>query len=390
MKHLILSTLLLVLCCIGYAQVNLREGIVITLVGDTLHGDIDYRTDAMNAEHCSFIQDGQSEVRTYHPGEIYGYRFIDNGRFYVSKEVTNEHGMSEMLFLEFVVRGKLNLYYKGNSAIGNVLYIEDETGELITVDEQTTVGQPEVRRRKLSKLLYAFKDSKRAQKLLWERDLTRINATKAVITHNDETCPDGVCEVYQYKKKRTPRDERPIQWAIKAGYTYYGLKIDKSMYSFDYDYFSAAQVSAGMDIYVRRLCPGLLAEVFMTYAHISGTTYHDIEESMPGDDALEANFNHIDIRFGPAYQWVQWRVQPRVRVGATVTTLIGSYGLKNWRKKTSINKGINLANKCGVYFGGGLVIPQGRHAWTLDADYFRHRYNGNIIRRLDVSLGYQF
>nr|MCR5394962.1 hypothetical protein [Bacteroidales bacterium] len=128
MKHLILSTLLLVLCSIGYAQVNLREGIVITLVGDTLHGDIDYRTDAMNAEHCSFRQDGQSEVRTYRPGEIYGYRFIDNGRYYVSKEVTNENGKSEMFFLEFVVRGKLNLYYKGDNVVKDIFYFEDEKG----------------------------------------------------------------------------------------------------------------------------------------------------------------------------------------------------------------------------------------------------------------------
>ena len=60
MKNLFLTLILLAICTVGMAQINLREGIVITLAGDTLHGSIDYRTDPMNSEQCLFIPDGKT------------------------------------------------------------------------------------------------------------------------------------------------------------------------------------------------------------------------------------------------------------------------------------------------------------------------------------------
>ena len=80
MKHFFLSFLLLALSTLGMAQINLREGIVITLAGDTLHGDIDYRTDAINAEQCLFRQDGGGELVTY---KLARFKAIDSWRMVV-------------------------------------------------------------------------------------------------------------------------------------------------------------------------------------------------------------------------------------------------------------------------------------------------------------------
>ena len=44
------------------AQSNIREGYVITLQGDTLYGDIDFRTPAMNMRRCVFRQKGSFTI----------------------------------------------------------------------------------------------------------------------------------------------------------------------------------------------------------------------------------------------------------------------------------------------------------------------------------------
>ena len=111
----------------GHAQDNLREGIVITLQGDTLHGQIDYRTDAKNAQQCWFLSDDASDVHIYKPGEITAYRFLDNGRFYVSRSVPLPDGLQRTCFLEYVLSGKMSLYTVRIDA-KDYHFLEDESG----------------------------------------------------------------------------------------------------------------------------------------------------------------------------------------------------------------------------------------------------------------------
>ena len=72
------------------AQSNVREGYIITLQDDTIHGEIDFRTSAMNMKRCVFRKKGDTSFKTYLPGEISGYRFTSNGIYYVSKEVKTD------------------------------------------------------------------------------------------------------------------------------------------------------------------------------------------------------------------------------------------------------------------------------------------------------------
>lgn len=78
MKHITLFFTLLVYASAS-AQVNPMQGYVITNNNDTIHGMIDYRSDAKNALECHFKENGQSDYRTYAPSDISGYRFTDDG-----------------------------------------------------------------------------------------------------------------------------------------------------------------------------------------------------------------------------------------------------------------------------------------------------------------------
>ena len=91
MKKIILFAIMAIISVVAMAQQNLRDGYVITLQGDTLQGVIDFRTASMNTKRCVFKQNGATEFKTYLPGEIDGYRFINNGIYYVSKPCIQPH-----------------------------------------------------------------------------------------------------------------------------------------------------------------------------------------------------------------------------------------------------------------------------------------------------------
>jgi hypothetical protein len=97
--------ILLILTGLINAQTDFRPGYVIKPGGDTLFGNIDYRSDLLMGEVCRFrINDKENEIR-YSPDDIIGYRF-NNSKYYISKEVKGK-----MLFLEFLIKGKVSIYY---------------------------------------------------------------------------------------------------------------------------------------------------------------------------------------------------------------------------------------------------------------------------------------
>lgn len=46
------------------------QGYIITNEGDTIHGTIDYRSDAKNARECHFMAEGQDEYKTFVPDSL--------------------------------------------------------------------------------------------------------------------------------------------------------------------------------------------------------------------------------------------------------------------------------------------------------------------------------
>lgn len=88
-----------------FGQIDFQTGYIIQTSGDTLFGEIDYRGSALMSRKCRFRLNESSDVQTFLPAQIVGYRF-PNSKFYVSKEVNNE-----AVFLEFLIQGKVNMYF---------------------------------------------------------------------------------------------------------------------------------------------------------------------------------------------------------------------------------------------------------------------------------------
>lgn len=106
------------------AQTDFRPGFVITLTGDTLHGEVDYRGDILMAKLCTF-RNAQGQVTEYAPHQIAAFRFT-NSRFFVAHQTAYGNA-----FLEFLINGMIDVYYLRNSEGKEVYFIQKENEALV-------------------------------------------------------------------------------------------------------------------------------------------------------------------------------------------------------------------------------------------------------------------
>jgi len=103
------------------AQSDFRAGYILKNLTDTLFGEIDYRGDILMSTKCRF-RDSNENFTEYLPNDLFGFGFSDS-KYYVSNEVKFKN-----VFLECLVKGKVNIYYMRDEN-GNHYFIEnDELG----------------------------------------------------------------------------------------------------------------------------------------------------------------------------------------------------------------------------------------------------------------------
>jgi hypothetical protein len=108
------------------AQTDFRPGYLLKLNGDTLFGMIDYRGDLAMGEICRYKSSINEKEQIYSPNDISGYRFI-NDKYFISKEV---HG--KKVFLEFLIKGKISLYYL-RDAKGDYYFLEKDSSGIVNI-----------------------------------------------------------------------------------------------------------------------------------------------------------------------------------------------------------------------------------------------------------------
>lgn len=119
--------IIVLLSCMSIcAQSNFRPGFIITLKQDTVYGQIDFRTDKMNALRCVFKSKEDTEPVTYLPFEIVGYRFTDDGKYYISRMIKPDEKKEAMpVFLEYLLQGVKSLYYYEDQDYRELYFIQD-------------------------------------------------------------------------------------------------------------------------------------------------------------------------------------------------------------------------------------------------------------------------
>ncbi len=102
--RLSIVTLFLIINFLAFSEyTNFRKGYIISLENDTISGLVDFRLDEENMCFVNFQAEGETNARQYFPGEITGYRLIDDGKFYVSKEIEIRDNKPQTVFVEYLV-----------------------------------------------------------------------------------------------------------------------------------------------------------------------------------------------------------------------------------------------------------------------------------------------
>ena len=107
------------------AQTDFRPGYIINSTGDTIYGEIDYRSDLLMSSVCKF-KGKESEIREYYPNDIIAFRFSDS-KYYVSREINNRN-----VFLEYLIKGEINIYYMRDD-FGDHYYLDKENEKLTEI-----------------------------------------------------------------------------------------------------------------------------------------------------------------------------------------------------------------------------------------------------------------
>ena len=136
MKQTFILFLSLLISIVAVAQNNFKQGYIITNTNDSIIGLIDFRIDETNSQFCSFKTDEKAPVQLFYPDDIAKYRFINEGKYYVSHSVTIGNNTYKV-FLEYLISGMMNLYYHKNPVSKQEYYFfEDKTGEIIPVTKR--------------------------------------------------------------------------------------------------------------------------------------------------------------------------------------------------------------------------------------------------------------
>ncbi len=212
------------------AQDNYKSGYIITNDNDTITGWSDYRTDAKNALICQFKLFEKSGGISYKPGQIYGYRFSEEGKFYVTRTIELD-GKSRTVFLEYMIQGIINLYYfvDSSSSYGKEEYyfFEDETGKMTPISKKdnkfitTEDGSMRIKEDMKYKgiLRYLMKDSETVVKEVDNMNFNQESMIKVAKDYHDQVCKTGEeCVIFE----STPdKHYTTFRYSLYGGTLYY-------------------------------------------------------------------------------------------------------------------------------------------------------------------------
>jgi hypothetical protein len=201
-KHFFTLLLLIVPVCI-YAQEGYKKGFVLMTKTDTIFGLIENDSFFNNSKVCNFKKDEGAQVTQYTPDQIFGY-FFNEGKYYVSKEVDGKR-----CFLEFIVEGKLNVYFTQDRDLNNRYFIEKDTLPLreLIYKKEVVLGDDGVQRISRSKvhnqlLSYYTSDCPQLKEAAMSFDKPAASSLiKFAERYHNATCTGEKCIVYEKKQK---------------------------------------------------------------------------------------------------------------------------------------------------------------------------------------------
>ena len=403
------------------AQSNFRPGYVIINETDTISGVIDFRTYKINAQLCRFRLSDTSEEKVYYPGDIYGYRFTDDGKYYVSKDIEIE-GQQEKVFLEYLVQGIISLYfYPGEQS--DYYFFQDNSGKMIPVTKQdkkdvkdknksmigmTTSGIYNLEDNKYKGIVrYIFKDSESVSKAALKMSFKQNEIIDLTKKYHADVCTSGEeCIVFTAKPDKYVK----IKVSVYAGLQMQTYKTgSRSSFSPYIGYIStrpnisdlsslSPMAGTQIDLSIPRWNKSI-----SLLTDISFALFKDEQERISsGYERLEANGFVTSIKLGGKYTYLKGLFRPVVEGGFMLNNMFVPSQYYTGYKSIATDKIVITHQTDGLIksnFMPGLHIGAGFN-YQLQKDnalLFRIAYDGCRLFRYgdtmtawQLKLGYAF
>ncbi len=213
----------------AYGQDNYKPGYVITNSLDTIRGYL-LNVNTNPYKECSFKKSLNENVVVYSPDQIYGYRFEDNGKFYISKDTPVDKSMKRY-FLEYMIQGKANIYLRTDQLVH--YYIETARYKMMEISEtekysRTKLGDVIVRPKLYTgKLKYVLSDCPEVFDEIDKLKLYPTQIIKLAEDYHNHVCTGEKCIIYE--KKIQPLK---INWGIVAGTSYNKFYFNDESYTY--------------------------------------------------------------------------------------------------------------------------------------------------------------
>ena len=361
------------------AQVNSRPGYIITNLNDTIYGTIDYRSAAQNAQYCIFQQNGTNEYKHYSPSDIQAYRFLNDGKYYVSRTIDLD-GSKAPYFLEYLIKGIVSLYFLPTND-SDCYFVENELGEmtLIEIPDESVVGYEKARELKKQAVLSLYKVFD--ESVLIKTRLVNSGLNKPILTgftkeyHNEICTSAEECVQFEYDRK-----ERTVilDLHVGAGMAYHSISIEEwTKFGKMTNVFPALNV--GIDFRLPRFSNHLFVQSMLSLSCLKA-------EKTLKNKTVNLESMVADLQAGAAYTFNGKKWNPILQAGVLLTTFLNSKSSEPIGVFESLSGNFTL--NFGCYAGARLEYPLKNNALFLDAVY---KYRGSSkFSTIGIGLGYKF
>jgi hypothetical protein len=225
----------------SYAQKDLGPGYIIDNKGDTIHGFILYR-DGNMGESCNFRPSPQLKGINYLPSEIRAFR-IDEGKYFISR-MAPVFDKQELIFLEYLIKGKLNVYFFHDNT--DHYYTEKEGGPLVELTEKETIYRDKyndpIYKRNLyqGKLKSQLSDCMTVVPMADQTRLEHKSLIRMAQTYHLAVCTDEQCVIFEKKAKKAI-----LLTHVNASLIYNKLIFGETL---TYDYRMGASLGVGFEL----------------------------------------------------------------------------------------------------------------------------------------------
>lgn len=391
MRLILLSVFLL--CTMNVlAQVNPKDGYIITNDNDTIKGIIDYRSDIHNSEACSFKAVGSSIFQNYQPGQIKGYRLMDNGVYYVTKTFPVD-GVNKTFFAEYLIEGGVSLYHHGEN-LKDYYYLVGEDGKVAELKGMkhiydTPEEKKEVLKQNMIGVVALLKKSPEAVSEMNRSAFNGSDLSGIVRDYDMKYCQSaGDCVQFNYDKTEAASER--VRLKMSAGVDVASPTFISSISSNDIKVCQMMPtIGVGGEFWFSRSSRKFCAEALLNASYFNKTFNYDFISDWYKKEFITnamVKFLNLEEQIGGVYHFSDTRVMtPVLKAGLSLNEMI-SKKTRNVEQTCIAGSVENSSFSVGGYLGAGVNVPIEAHDMEISVKVTYRKYHVEGIRYFAIGF----